>query len=154
MIPIPSFDQLYVISDLHMGGPVGHRIFGQEDLLSKFIDHLRDHGRGDCALVINGDIVDFLVERGATYFDPAGAIEKLAAIRESFPKVWQSLKEYVGVQQRHLVVTLGNHDLELAARPIFGLAVRPASGLVIGKNRGRVVESAPTPTRKGLERFL
>jgi hypothetical protein len=39
-------------------------------------------------------------------------------------------------------------------RPFFGLAVRPASGLVIGKNRGRVVESAPTPTRKGLERFL
>jgi UDP-2,3-diacylglucosamine pyrophosphatase LpxH len=114
MIPVPSFDRVYVISDLHMGGPPGHRIFGQEDLLSRFIDHLRDNVEGKSALVINGDMVDFLAQSGATYFDPAGAIEKLDDICRNFPKVWQSLAEYVGTERRHLIVTLGNHDLELA----------------------------------------
>lgn len=114
MIPIPTFDQAYIISDLHMGGAAGHRIFGHDELLSKFIDYLRDAGQGDCALVLNGDTVDFLAARNAVYFDPTGAIAKLDKIFSSFPKVWQSLKSYVGCDRRYLIVTLGNHDLELA----------------------------------------
>jgi UDP-2,3-diacylglucosamine pyrophosphatase LpxH len=114
MIPIPSFDQVYVISDLHMGGAPGHQIFGQEALLSAFINHLRTDAQGECALVINGDMVDFLAEPGAVCFDPAGAIDKLQNITRSFPAVWASLKAYVRTPQRHLAIVLGNHDLELA----------------------------------------
>jgi UDP-2,3-diacylglucosamine pyrophosphatase LpxH len=114
MIPLPPFDEVYVISDLHMGGPPGHQIFGQEELLSGFIDHLQRDAQGDCALVINGDMVDFLAQPGAVCFDPTGAIGQLDKIVQSFPKVWASLTRYVGTPQRHLVVVLGNHDLELA----------------------------------------
>src|SRR5688500_10702003 len=114
MIPIPAFDELYVISDLHMGGPPGRQIFGQEELLSKFIRHIRAAAQGECVLVINGDMVDFLAEPGAVYFDAAGAIEKLNNIASNFPKVWSALKDYVRTPQRRLAIVLGNHDIELA----------------------------------------
>jgi UDP-2,3-diacylglucosamine pyrophosphatase LpxH len=114
MIPISSFEQVFIISDLHMGGPLGHQIFGQETLLSMFIDHLRDRLEGDCALIINGDMVDFLAQPNATCFEPVGAIEQLNTICDQFPKVWKSLREYVATPRRHLAITLGNHDLELA----------------------------------------
>jgi UDP-2,3-diacylglucosamine pyrophosphatase LpxH len=116
MIPVASFDQISVISDLHMGGKAGFQIFGQAALLAAFIDDLRQNGSGDCALVINGDTVDFLAEPGATYFDSAGAIDKLDRIfgDNAFKPVWKSLKDFVHVAKRHLVITLGNHDVELA----------------------------------------
>ena len=114
MIPIPSFDQVYVISDLHMGGPPGHQIFGQPELLTKFIDHLRTDAEGDCALVINGDMVDFLAQPSASAFDPKSAIDQWDNIARSFPGVWTALRAYVATSQRHLAIVLGNHDLELA----------------------------------------
>jgi UDP-2,3-diacylglucosamine pyrophosphatase LpxH len=114
MIPIPAFEQVYVISDLHMGGERGHQIFGQQELLSAFVNHLRTSAEGECVLVINGDMVDFLAEPGALCFDPAGAITKLDEIAKRFPAVWKSLQEYVRAPRRHLAIVLGNHDLELA----------------------------------------
>jgi len=96
-----------------MGGPPGHQIFGQQELLSKFIDHLRADSRGECALVINGDMVDFLAQPGAVYFDPMRAIEQLDNIVQNFPTLWESLKVYVRTPHRHLIIVLGNHDLEL-----------------------------------------
>jgi UDP-2,3-diacylglucosamine pyrophosphatase LpxH len=62
-----SKKNIYVISDLHLGGETksgsrGFRICTHEDKLAEFISHL---GGQDCAteLVINGDMVDFLAER-------------------------------------------------------------------------------------------
>jgi UDP-2,3-diacylglucosamine pyrophosphatase LpxH len=114
MIPIPSFDQLSVISDLHIGGEEGFQIFGQSALLAAFVDHLRQDSPKNSALVINGDVVDFLAEPSAKPFDPYTATAKLDRIvaDKQFKPVWESLQRYVKV--RHLAVTLGNHDLELA----------------------------------------
>jgi UDP-2,3-diacylglucosamine pyrophosphatase LpxH len=114
MIRMPSFDQVYVISDLHMGGPPGHQIFGQTALLARFIDFLRTGTQGECCLVINGDMVDFLAQPGAVYFDPEGAIRQLDNIAQNFSEVWRSLSAYVRTANRHLTIVLGNHDLELA----------------------------------------
>jgi UDP-2,3-diacylglucosamine pyrophosphatase LpxH len=116
MIALPSFDQVSIVSDLHMGGKSGFQIFRQGDLLAALIDELRQNGSGDCALVLNGDTVDFLAEPGAFYFDPTGAIDKLDRIcgDSAFSKVWTSLTSFVATPKRHLVLTLGNHDMELA----------------------------------------
>jgi hypothetical protein len=71
------------------------------------------------ALVINGDLVDFLAEadlrdknRPRVCFDSAGAPEKLARImREEqeprFAGVWRGLKKFVRTANRHLIVILG-----------------------------------------------
>src|SRR5579871_5685593 len=113
----PEFDELYVISDLHMGGEPGRQIFRQGTLLGKFIDHLtaRDSGL-KVGLCINGDTVDFLAEPDASVLDPKGAVKKLRRIigDPSFKAVWEALGRFVRTANRRLILTLGNHDLELA----------------------------------------
>ncbi len=116
MIPASTFDRVSVISDLHIGGSSGHQIFREGELLGKFIDNLRDEGSGDRALVINGDAVDFLAEDRPMCFDPEGAIDKLDNMfkEDAFKPVWKALTQFIGKPNRRLVITLGNHDLELA----------------------------------------
>ncbi len=75
---IPQFDELYVVSDLHLGGPPGFQIFNSGLQLQRLIRHLGAPATNKkVALLINGDFVDFLAERPSTHFDPAGAIGKL-----------------------------------------------------------------------------
>ena len=114
MIPVPAYEQVAVISDLHIGGIEGFQIFGQGALLAAFIEHLRQNSPVASALVINGDMVDFLAEPGARAFDPDGAIGKLDRIftDKNFTPVWDALRKYV--KTRDLIITLGNHDIELA----------------------------------------
>jgi UDP-2,3-diacylglucosamine pyrophosphatase LpxH len=114
---IPQFDELYAVSDLHMGGfGVGAQIFNSGQELAALIDHLRGRTGRKVALVINGDMVDFLAEPNSKAFDPDGSADKLTRIAEdaSFKPVWDALKAFVRTDRHCLVVTLGNHDLELA----------------------------------------
>ncbi|HMM92956.1 metallophosphoesterase [Bradyrhizobium sp.] len=113
---IPQFDELYSVSDLHMGGAeTGSQIFNSGAELAKLIEFLRTKP-GNVALVINGDMVDFLAEPGARAFDPDGAIQKLDRIARdaAFAPVWKALKKFVGTRDRRLIITLGNHDVELS----------------------------------------
>jgi UDP-2,3-diacylglucosamine pyrophosphatase LpxH len=113
---IPQFDELYSVSDLHMGGAQsGSQIFNSGSELARLIEFLRTKP-GMVALVINGDMVDFLAEPGAKAFDPDGAIQKLDRIAgdAAFAPVWKSLKKFARTKGRRLIITLGNHDLELA----------------------------------------
>lgn len=113
---LPEFDELYSISDLHMGGRAGFQIFNSGDALAAFIEHLRTLPAANVALVINGDLVDFLAEPDAIAFDPAGAVRKLDRIvgDAAFAASWKALTKFVRTKGRHLAITLGNHDLELA----------------------------------------
>ena len=112
------FDQLYVVSDLHFGGDAGFQIFGSRDAMVWLLDHLaqRDPAQ-QLALVINGDFVDFLAESDPRHFDPFGAVSKLERIAladPTFAPIFAALKRFVGTPNRHLIINLGNHDLELA----------------------------------------
>lgn len=113
---LPHYDELYSVSDLHLGGPAGFQIFNSGAELAWLIDHARDSQADHVALVINGDFVDFLAEQPSKYFDPEGAAAKLTRITEdeAFAPVFAALREFVRRPQRSLVINLGNHDLELA----------------------------------------
>lgn len=117
---LPQFDELYSISDLHLGGTPGFQIFNSGAEVEKLVNALRaaDSERPDrrVALVVNGDLVDFLAERPARHFDPAGAVDKLSRIVKdpAFAPVWRSLQKFAATRNRSLVITLGNHDVELA----------------------------------------
>ncbi len=116
---VPKFSALYVISDLHMGGEGKNKqIFNQGDRLAKFVSHLakEETCSGELCLVINGDFVDFLAEKNPQYFDAEGAISRLSRIAndESFSMVFEALAAFVRAPHRHLAITLGNHDVELA----------------------------------------
>ena len=113
----PSFDQLHVVSDLHIGGDTKEfQIFDQGEVLAALIDHLAKDPPGPRALVINGDFVDFLAEDVPRCFDPEGAVPKLERIfkDDSFSPVWKALERFVKTPNCTLVVILGNHDVELA----------------------------------------
>ncbi|HEY2737843.1 MAG TPA: metallophosphoesterase, partial [Thermoanaerobaculia bacterium] len=117
MNPVPRFDEVHVISDLHLGGRAGFQIFNTTAELVRLIDFLRNESaEKSLALVINGDMVDFLAETPARYFDPLGAVEKLDNIvfNPVFAPVWEALRQFVRTSNRSLVINLGNHDLELA----------------------------------------
>lgn len=113
----PQFDELYVVSDLHLGGPSDFQIFNSGAELAALIDLLREAPpEKKVALLVNGDFTDFLAEQDAKHFDPSGAIAKLNRIVEdnSFKPVFTALKKFTNTMNRTLVLTLGNHDLELA----------------------------------------
>ncbi|MDA1054348.1 MAG: metallophosphoesterase [Planctomycetota bacterium] len=117
MEPLSEYQELHVISDLHIGGVAPFQIFDQGDLLAQTIDHLRDQSPNkQVALLINGDMVDFLAEDKAKYFDPIGAVGKLDRIFRdpAFAPVWDALQRFVQKNKRTLIINLGNHDLELA----------------------------------------
>jgi UDP-2,3-diacylglucosamine pyrophosphatase LpxH len=115
---LPQFDELYVVSDLHLGGPAGFQIFNSGAELTRLIEHLRIVSpEKKIALLINGDFVDFLAELPSLHFDPAGAIGKLDRIATkdpSFTSIFTALKKFANTKNRRLIVNLGNHDLELA----------------------------------------
>ena len=113
-----QFDELYAVSDLHLGGPPGFQIFDAGPTFARVVDHVRTRANSArvVALLVNGDLVDFLAERPITHFDPIGALDKLERIAAdaAFAPVWQALTRFVDTDNCHLVINLGNHDLELA----------------------------------------
>lgn len=124
MPPAAEFDLAYVISDLHLGGDDDHQMFASDDQFRAFIAHLVDEAqklRNKVAqprllLVINGDFVDFLAEPGSAVFNLKRSAEMLHNIfgRKRFASVLNELQKFVETPGTHLVLTLGNHDVELA----------------------------------------
>lgn len=114
---LPHFQYLFAVSDLHLGGREGFQVFDQGPALAWVIDHLRQKASTEnLALILNGDIVDFLAEEPSRYLDAENAVSKLSRIIQdpSFSPVWKALTRFVRKPKRHLVLVLGNHDVELA----------------------------------------
>lgn len=114
---LPQFDELYVVSDLHMGGTAGHQMFNSGKELARLIRYLKARPpESRVALLIDGDFVDFLAEPDAKHFDPEGAVRKLNRITEdsAFKEVFEALRGFANTSNRRLIINLGNHDLELA----------------------------------------
>jgi UDP-2,3-diacylglucosamine pyrophosphatase LpxH len=132
MYTLPQFDELHVISDLHLGGEQGFQIFDQGQRVTRLVNHLRRRpNKLHVGLVINGDLVDFLAERRTTtYFDPVGATAELERIFRdpAFVPVWQSLQRFASTSKRSLIITLGNHDLELSLPWVQEQLLRKLSG--------------------------
>jgi UDP-2,3-diacylglucosamine pyrophosphatase LpxH len=116
----PAFDELYVVSDIHMGGKPGFQIFNRGRRLAAFIDRVASERKeADVALVLNGDIVDSLAEPNITGYvalDGDSAVGMMARIAQepAFAPVWDALAAFVKQDRRHLVLVVGNHDIELA----------------------------------------
>jgi UDP-2,3-diacylglucosamine pyrophosphatase LpxH len=115
-----QYDELYVISDLHMGGRPGFQIMNRGGRLGSFIRQLAvqpspETGRR-VGLVINGDVIDTLAEDFDGYIAVADAVQILERLfrDEAFAPVWSALATFVRQPRRRLVLVTGNHDIELA----------------------------------------
>jgi UDP-2,3-diacylglucosamine pyrophosphatase LpxH len=114
---VQAFDELFVVSDLHLGGSPGVQIFHQGARLAATIRALTKRNAGQkLALVIAGDFVDFLAAANPAYLDPENTVKKLEAIKgdKAFAEVFEALAKFVHEPARRLVIVLGNHDVELA----------------------------------------
>ena len=128
---MPARRQVYVISDLHIGGAYpesttlgdrGFRICTHARELAAFIDALAEKpaASSPVELVINGDFIDFLAERRASppvwspfLSEPAAAVEKLHEIVARDRPMFDALARLLA-RGHALVIALGNHDIELA----------------------------------------
>ena len=127
-----KFDELHVVSDLHFGGKPGFQIFNQGDVLAATLRNIANFSKEkNIGFVMNGDIVDFLAEQPSKYLDPDGAIAKLQRIfgldefnnkdpggETAFHQIWCAMQDLVATKNRHLILVLGNHDVELALPPV------------------------------------
>lgn len=120
----PAFDELYAISDIHLGGQkangVDFQIFNRGARLAGLIDLIAAQRPDDqVALVVNGDFIDSLAEdevRGYVALDEATALAMMEHLctDPSFVMVWDALAAFLHTPRRHLVIIVGNHDIELA----------------------------------------
>ena len=63
MLALPELDELYVVSDIHMGGAPGFQILREGPRLGKLITKLATTRPGErVGLVLNGDVIDSLAE--------------------------------------------------------------------------------------------
>lgn len=123
---IRPFDLAWIVSDLHIGGAPGSQMFQCGSQFKSLIDQiLKEHqalrktaGRRDaqCLLVINGDFIDFLAQKPQGLFSLNNSLSMLKSIMQepAFLPVTKALQSFAGADGTHLVVVLGNHDLELA----------------------------------------
>ncbi|WP_136806174.1 metallophosphoesterase [Desulfosediminicola flagellatus] len=114
---LPEFDEIHVVSDLHMGGEGSFQILRETERLAAFISWVKEQRPSErVALILNGDIIDTLAEKGEDYIAIDTAEKIVTRIMEdpSFSSVWAALSDFVKTDGRFLVITLGNHDLELS----------------------------------------
>jgi UDP-2,3-diacylglucosamine pyrophosphatase LpxH len=120
MMNAANYDELYVISDVHMGGEHGFQIMNRGQRLGAFIRQLaarpEPQSRRRLGLVINGDFIDTLAEDFDGYIAVSKAEQILARLYddEAFAPIWSALGVFVQHAYRRLVFTIGNHDIELA----------------------------------------
>ncbi len=171
--------QLFVISDLHLGGlpgPDGTPGFqmcpsaGQKRLADfiRWISEQRDGGSPH--LVVAGDIVDFLAEADAAgsfssfTADETAAGRKLEHVLDITAVVWSALARFVE-RGGGLTLLLGNHDLELSLpRTRRMLLDRLGPGrveflydnqaLAIGPDRRRFPEEKVGAVRRAIRELL
>jgi len=113
------YDEVYVVSDLHMGGETGFQILRDRECkrLAGFIDWLAkrrpDH---KIVLVLNGDVIDTLAEKDSDYLavDNAQAVVLRIMDDPNFSLIWKALANLAQTANRTLIFVLGNHDLEIS----------------------------------------
>jgi UDP-2,3-diacylglucosamine pyrophosphatase LpxH len=121
------FELAWIVSDLHIGGTPGSQMFQCGSQFKALIDQiLKEHqelraaGAGmqdaQCLLVINGDFIDFLAQNPPAFFSLKDSVSMLQSILQepAFRPVTKALQDFTAAEGTHLVVVLGNHDLELA----------------------------------------
>jgi len=139
---IPSYVELYSISDLHLGGttPAG-QIFCQGARVKALAEKLAELP-GPLAFVIAGDLFDSLpyLTNTCAYIAVDGAADILRTIMgdPSFAPVFEGLRTFLKAPNRELIILIGNHDLEIALPETQEALLR---------------QIAPTPDSRGRVRF-
>jgi UDP-2,3-diacylglucosamine pyrophosphatase LpxH len=127
----PQYDEIYIISDIHMGGPQGFQILRETERLANFIRWVAlQRPEGRLALILNGDVIDTLAEDipGYIAIDEALSTVRRIMYDPSFKKVWDALAYFVKHAGRTLIIVIGNHDIEIAFPVVQKLMLTSLAG--------------------------
>lgn len=132
MSDFPEYDEIHVISDIHMGGnQLDFQILRETKRLANYISWIgRQRPDGRVALILNGDVIDTLAEdiRGYVAVDEAVAILQRIMKDPSFSGIWNALADFVKSEGRTLIIIIGNHDIELSFPTVQHLIVSYLAG--------------------------
>ena len=121
-----AFDEINVVSDIHMGGRSDFQILALGKRLGRLIEKLAvDNPDRQTALIFNGDMIDSLAEDIGGYVAIDQPEKMIVSIINdaSFNPIWVALKKYVLQPNRYLVFITGNHDIELGL-PVVEQTIR------------------------------
>ncbi|HXU93518.1 MAG TPA: metallophosphoesterase [Gallionella sp.] len=127
---LPIFEQIHVISDIHMGGKPGFQILRETGRLANFIRRVAAQEPNErVALVLNGDVIDTLAEDVSGYVavDEAEATLERIMGDKSFAPIWDALADFIHTDKRTLVIVIGNHDIEISFPNVQRLIVERLS---------------------------
>jgi UDP-2,3-diacylglucosamine pyrophosphatase LpxH len=134
-----QYDEVYVVSDIHMGGRPGFQILKESKRLANFIRSLGEQRPdGKVALILNGDIIDSLAEDIGGYIAADDAVTMMTRIfnDQTFVPVWEALKDFVSKPNRSLIIVIGNHDIEVALPSVQkAIELRLAGGDAAARGR-------------------
>ncbi len=128
---LPVFEEIHVISDIHMGGMPGFQILRETIRLTNFILWVAAQRPEErVALVLNGDVIDTLAEdiSGYVAVDEAASIVNRIMEDKAFSPIWDALHDFVHTDNRTLIIIIGNHDIELAFPLVQRLIIERLSG--------------------------
>lgn len=109
-----STKDLIVISDLHLAAERDRGLFRADTDLADFLLWVFEEVK-DSFLVLNGDILDFLVaEVGSKTIAINESDLKVKRIIEHHPEVFDALSKLANSSRHQLFILSGNHDPELA----------------------------------------
>lgn len=132
MSGFPEYDEIHVISDIHMGGDkLDFQILRETKRLANYIGWVgQQRPDGRVALILNGDVIDSLAEDilGYVAVDEAVAIMRRIMIDPSFSSIWQALAHFIKRERRTLIIVIGNHDIELSFPTIQRLIITSLAG--------------------------
>jgi UDP-2,3-diacylglucosamine pyrophosphatase LpxH len=128
---LPQFEEIHVISDIHMGGKPGSQILRETKRLANFIRWVAKQQPNErVALVLNGDVIDTLAEENVSGYVAVDEAEStLTRIMSDAPfsPIWDALADFVHADKRALVIVIGNHDVEIAFPNVQRLIVERLS---------------------------
>lgn len=120
-----TFDHLFVVSDLHVGGDKTKNMHPYTDdvAMGWLGDELARRAETErICWVVAGDIIDFLAYPDPTghYFHPPDAIRRLNQIAQDNPETFRAWGTFAAAgPNATLVFLLGNHDLELGLSAVW-----------------------------------
>ncbi|NMH65024.1 metallophosphoesterase [Shewanella salipaludis] len=132
MSDFPVYDEVHVISDIHMGGAEPNfQVLRETERLAGYIGWVAGQcPEGDVALVLNGDVFDTLAEKTQDYIVVEKAVQVVEQIMQnpSFSRIWDALAAFVAAPGRTLVFIIGNHDIEISFATVQRLIVKRLAG--------------------------
>ncbi len=111
-----ELDKLYAVSDLHIGGAPKKRAFREERALAWLIGEAKRSPARRVGFLMNGDIFDFLADPTNAHEFAVDAESRIReyARDEHLGQIFEALKNFVATTDRHVILQIGNHDIELA----------------------------------------